>query len=73
MVSERRHALAFDDLYRPCRAVSLGQEISGVGALTRRDWISRENIDGHPPVIEMLNVDNTASKSRQQVDFSMVE
>jgi len=43
------------------------------GGHTRRDRLAGWNGDGEPSVIEMLNVDGTASKSRQKINLCTVE
>jgi hypothetical protein len=37
------------------------------------DALARDDVDGQPPVVEVLNVDLTTSKGGQKVDFAVVE
>lgn len=40
---------------------------------TRNDNLARGDVDGHPPIIEVLNVNGTAGKSGKQVDLGLVK
>ena len=63
VVSEGGHTLAFDNLDGACiPSVFISAEVR-YDVLTRRDWISREDVDSQPSLIKMLNVDGTTSKS----------
>lgn len=40
---------------------------------TRNDNLARGDVDGHPPIVEVLDVNGTAGKSGKQVDLGLVE
>lgn len=47
--------------------------LTGDRTHTRDDNLAGGDVDGHPPVVEVLDVDGTTSKSGEQVNFGLVE